>query len=86
VIPKVLMVGGDELVIAEGNTEASSSSGDGAEVQKATKHWANSIPNAKWVNLMVLLLMALGYRILLYLLLRLDVRKNARRLENWRCF
>jgi hypothetical protein len=80
------MVGGDELVIAEGNTEASSSSGDGAEVQKATKHWANSIPNAKWVNLMVLLLMALGYRILLYLLLRLDVRKNARRLGNWRCF
>lgn len=44
----------------------------------------SSSPNAKWVNLLVLLLMALGYRILLYLLLRLDVRKNARRLGNWR--
>jgi len=42
----------DELVIAgPGNTEASSSSsGDGAEVDKATKHWANSIPKVLMVG------------------------------------
>ncbi|XP_062213902.1 ABC transporter G family member 3 isoform X1 [Phragmites australis] len=43
----------------------------------------SSSPNAKWVNLLVLLLMAIGYRILLYILLRLKVRKHAR-LGNWR--
>jgi len=44
----------------------------------------SSSGNAKWVNLLVLLLMAIGYRIVLYLLLQLDVRKHARMLGNWR--
>ncbi|KAL6909336.1 hypothetical protein ACP4OV_001617 [Aristida adscensionis] len=43
----------------------------------------SSSPNAKWVNLLVLFLMAIGYRILLYILLRLNVRKHAR-VGNWR--
>lgn len=38
----------------------------------------SSSTNAKWVNLLVLLLMAIGYRVLLYMLLRLNVRKHAR--------
>nr|TKV90058.1 hypothetical protein SEVIR_9G003100v2 [Setaria viridis] len=44
----------------------------------------SSSANAKWVNLLVLLLMAIGYRIVLYMLLRLNVRKHARRLGSWR--
>jgi hypothetical protein len=44
----------------------------------------SSSANAKWVNLLVLLLMAIGYRTLLYVLLRLNVRKHARRLGSWR--
>ncbi|GJN40411.1 hypothetical protein PR202_gb29619 [Eleusine coracana subsp. coracana] len=43
----------------------------------------SSSSNAKWVNLLVLLLMAIGYRILLYVLLRFNVRKHVR-LGNWR--
>ncbi|TVU44252.1 hypothetical protein EJB05_03688 [Eragrostis curvula] len=43
----------------------------------------SSSSNAKWVNLLALLLMAIGYRILLYILLRLNVRKLAR-FGNWR--
>uniref|UniRef100_A0A0A9H0N7 ABC-2 type transporter transmembrane domain-containing protein n=1 Tax=Arundo donax TaxID=35708 RepID=A0A0A9H0N7_ARUDO len=43
----------------------------------------SSSPHAKWVNLLVLLLMAMGYRIVLYILLRLNVRKHAG-LGSWR--
>ena len=38
----------------------------------------SSSPGAKWVNLLVLLLMAVGYRVVLYVLLRLDVRGHVR--------
>jgi hypothetical protein len=38
----------------------------------------SSSTGAKWVNLLVLLLMAVGYRVVLYVLLRLDVRRHVR--------
>ncbi|CAN6321874.1 unnamed protein product [Urochloa humidicola] len=44
----------------------------------------SSSASSKWVNLLALLLMAIGYRIVLYMLLRLNVRKHARRLGRWR--
>ncbi|CAL4928516.1 unnamed protein product [Urochloa decumbens] len=43
-----------------------------------------SSASAKWVNLLALLLMVIGYRIVLYVLLRVNVRKHARRLGKWR--
>jgi len=43
----------------------------------------SSSANAKWVNLLVLLLMAIGYRIVLYMLLRLNVRKQVGRWRAW---
>ncbi|KAL5218502.1 hypothetical protein ABZP36_019186 [Zizania latifolia] len=42
----------------------------------------SSSANAKWVNLVVLLVMAVGYRVVLYMLLRLNVRKHMRRLQS----
>ncbi|KAM0883936.1 hypothetical protein ACQ4PT_031307 [Festuca glaucescens] len=46
----------------------------------------SSSTGAKWVNLVVLLLMAVGYRVVLYILLRLDVGMERRRgeLDYWR--
>ena len=43
----------------------------------------SSSANAKWVNLLVLLLMAIGYRIVLYMLLRLNARKQVGRWRAW---
>ncbi|KAF0917953.1 hypothetical protein E2562_021669 [Oryza meyeriana var. granulata] len=39
----------------------------------------SSSANAKWVNLLVLLVMAVGYRVILYVLLRLNVREHMSR-------
>ena len=38
----------------------------------------SSSTGAKWMNLLVLFLMAIGYRVILYVLLRLDVRRHVR--------
>uniref|UniRef100_A0A0D9ZG40 ABC transporter domain-containing protein n=1 Tax=Oryza glumipatula TaxID=40148 RepID=A0A0D9ZG40_9ORYZ len=43
----------------------------------------SSSANAKWVNLLVLFVMAVGYRVVLYVLLRLNVRKHMRLLGSW---
>jgi hypothetical protein len=41
-------------------------------------YYISSLTGAKWVNLLVLLLMAVVYRVVLYALLRLDVRRHVR--------
>ncbi|XP_066164546.1 ABC transporter G family member 3 isoform X3 [Oryza sativa Japonica Group] len=46
----------------------------------------SSSANAKWVNLLVLFVMAVGYRVVLYVLLRLNVRKHMRLLGSWCCW
>uniref|UniRef100_A0A0E0KLU7 ABC transporter domain-containing protein n=1 Tax=Oryza punctata TaxID=4537 RepID=A0A0E0KLU7_ORYPU len=46
----------------------------------------SSSANAKWVNLLVLLAMAVGYRVILYVLLRLNVRKHMRLLGSCYCW
>lgn len=46
----------------------------------------SSSANAKWVNLLVLFVMAVGYRVVLYVLLRLNVRKHMRLLGCWCCW
>lgn len=46
----------------------------------------SSSANAKWVNLLVLFVTAVGYRVVLYVLLRLNVRKHMRLLGSWCCW